>query len=138
MVSEECIFCSIAERRMPAQVVDEDAYTLAFMDISPWRRGHALVIPRRHARDLLEIEPQDLAMVFATARRLAARMRERLGCERVTLWNSCGAVAGQVVLHFHVHVIPGANDDPEVPPRLEAPVPGEEIEAVAAQLRGEA
>jgi histidine triad (HIT) family protein len=58
----------IAERRSPAQFVDEDERTLAFMDINPWRRGHALMIPRRHARDLFEIEPEDLAMVFATAK----------------------------------------------------------------------
>ena len=67
-MSEDCIFCLIAERRSPAQFVDEDEGTLAFMDIHPWRRGHALVIPRRHARDLFEIEPEDLAMVFATAK----------------------------------------------------------------------
>ena len=137
-MSEKCIFCLIAERQLPAEFVDEDEYTLAFMDINPWRRGHALVIPRRHARDLIEIEPEELARVFASARRLAARMRERLVCERVTLWNSCGTAAGQVVLHFHVHVIPGAGDDLPVPPSPPAPVPTEEIEAIATQLRGEA
>jgi len=137
-MSEKCIFCLIAERQLPAEFVDEDEYTLAFMDINPWRRGHALVIPRRHARDLIEIEPEEVARVFASAQRLAARMQERLGCERVTLWNSCGAAAGQVVLHFHVHVIPGGSDDLPVPPSPPAPVPTEEIEAIATQLRGEA
>ncbi len=137
-MSGDCIFCLIAERHSPAQFVDEDERTLAFMDINPWRRGHALVIPRRHASDLIEIEPEELAMVFATAKRLAATMRERLGNDRVTLWNSNGSAAGQVVMHFHVHVIPGDSDDPRVPPRPKAPVPLQEIEAVAAQLRGEA
>ena len=137
-MSEDCIFCLIAERRSPAQFVDEDECTLAFMDINPWRRGHALVIPRRHARDLFEIEPEDLAMVFATAKRLAATIRERLGSDRVTLWNSNGSAAGQVVMHFHVHVIPGDSDDPRVPQSPKAPARLQEIEAAAAQLGGEA
>jgi histidine triad (HIT) family protein len=135
MMVQECIFCLIADGRLPAQFVDKDEYTLAFMDINPLRRGHAVVIPRRHARDLIEIEPEEVARVFATAQRLAARMRERLGCERVTLWNACGTAAGQVVMHFHVHVVPGASDDPPVLPRPETPMAAEEIAAVATQLR---
>jgi len=102
----DCIFCKIVAGELPAIRIDEDERTLAFMDIAPWTRGHALVIPKAHAADLGEIGEEDLAAVAATARRIALRQRERLGAEGNNLLNSFGAAAWQTVFHFHVHVIP--------------------------------
>ena len=65
MSDPDCIFCKIVAGEIPAQIVDEDERTLAFMDISPATRGHALVIPRRHAANLLEIEPEELSATVA-------------------------------------------------------------------------
>jgi histidine triad (HIT) family protein len=135
-VSEECVFCGIVAHELPASIVAEDEHTVAFMDVNPWRPGHTLVVPRRHATDLLAIGDDDLAHVYAAAGRLAETMRERLGCERVHLWNSCGEAAGQVVMHFHLHVIPGGPDDPELPPRPSSPLPAAEVERAAEALRG--
>jgi len=132
---DDCIFCSIADGRAPATIVDQDANTVAFMDINPWRRGHALVVPRRHSENLVEIDPEDLTKTFVAAQRLAARMKERLGVERVVLWNSCGEAAGQVVMHFHIHVIPADSDDPTRPPRLDVAADKADIAAAAARLR---
>lgn len=131
----DCIFCAIAAGEAPATIVDQDSDTVAFMDINPWRRGHALVVPRRHYENLLEIEPDDLTKTFAAAQRLAARMKERLGAERIVLLNSCGAAAGQVVMHFHVHVIPADPSDFPLPPRPDAPAEDADIAAAAAALR---
>lgn len=131
----DCIFCAIAAGQAPATIVDEDADTVAFMDVNPWQRGHALVVPRRHYENLLEIEPDDLTKTFAAAKRLAARMKERLGVEDVVLWNSCGEAAGQVVMHFHVHVIP-TDESPSLPRRA-APADEPDIAATAAALRGD-
>jgi diadenosine tetraphosphate (Ap4A) HIT family hydrolase len=89
------MFCAIAAGEAPANIVDQDADTVAFMDINPWQRGHALVIPRRHYENLLEIDPDALAKTLAMARRLAAQMTERLGAEGVVLWNSYGESAGR-------------------------------------------
>jgi histidine triad (HIT) family protein len=135
-VSDQCVFCGIVARELPASIVAEDEHTVAFMDINPWRPGHALVVPRRHSTDLLAIGEDDLAHVYAAAGRLAEAMRERLGCERVHLWNSCGEAAGQVVMHFHLHVIPGDAHDPELPARPPSPPPAADIERAAAALRG--
>jgi len=135
-VSEDCIFCRIVAGELPAQVVAHDEHSVAFMDINPWRPGHALVVPRRHARDLLEIDDEDLAHVFRAAHSLAARMRERLDVDHVVLYNACGAAAGQVVPHFHIHVIPGGPEDEDVPPRPAEPVDRADIERAAAALRG--
>jgi histidine triad (HIT) family protein len=133
-----CIFCKIVAGELPATIVQEDERTIAFLDISPATRGHALVVPRRHARDLLSIDDADLAACAAAAKRLAARMPDALGAAGVNLLNSCGPAAWQTVFHFHLHVIPRYEDDPLQPPWRPAPGDAEEIAAAAAALRGEA
>src|SRR5439155_12743309 len=107
----DCLFCKIVAGELPATRINEDERTLAFMDINPWTRGHALVIPKAHSADLGEIGEDDLAAVVAAAKRVAERQRERLGAEGVNLLNSYGAAAWQTVFHFHVHVIPRYADD---------------------------
>jgi histidine triad (HIT) family protein len=111
-MSEECVFCKIAAGELPATIVDEDERTIAFMDIAPATRGHALVIPRAHSRDLLDVPADDLTATILAAQRLAARAGERLGAQGVNLLNSCGAAAWQTVFHFHIHVIPRYEGDP--------------------------
>ena len=131
----ECIFCKIVAGELPAQRVDEDERTIAFMDISPATRGHALVIPRHHSRDLIEIPCEDLEAAIAAAQRLARRMTEVLGVDGVNLLNSCGPHAWQTVFHFHLHVIPRYRDDPLRLPWIPASGDAEEIAKVAEALR---
>jgi len=134
-MAEDCIFCKIVAGEIPALIVDEDEHTLAFMDIAPATRGHALVIPKLHASDLWEIDEQQFAAVARAAHRLAQKVRERLDPDGVNLINSCRPAAWQTVFHLHVHVIPRYNGDPLKLPWL--PEAGEmtEIAAVADQLR---
>jgi histidine triad (HIT) family protein len=131
----DCIFCKIVAGELPSQIVDSDDDTIAFMDISPATRGHALVIPRRHATDLLEIDEHDLQATIVAAQRLARRVKERLGADGVNLLNSCGAAAWQTVFHFHIHVIPRYSDDPLRLPWKPSPGDAEEIAEAAQQLR---
>jgi histidine triad (HIT) family protein len=132
----DCIFCKIVAGELPAGIVDEDERTVAFMDIAPATRGHALVIPRAHTPDLLGVDPRDLAAVALASQRLAKRISERLGTVGVNLVNSCGAAAWQTVFHFHVHVIPRYEDDPLRLPWVPAPGDPQEIAAVAQELAG--
>jgi histidine triad (HIT) family protein len=131
----DCIFCKIIAGELPAQIVDQDERTIAFMDISPATRGHTLVVPRRHARDLLEIEPEDLEATILAAQRLARTVRDRLGADGVNLLNSCGSAAWQTVFHFHVHVIPRYAGDPLRLPWTPAPGDADEIAKTAQALR---
>jgi histidine triad (HIT) family protein len=135
MVDPNCLFCKIVAGDVPAQIVAEDELTVAFMDINPATRGHALVVPRNHAKDLLEINSVDLAAVAVAAQRVAGRARDRLHADGVSLINSCGAAAWQTVFHFHVHVIPRYLDDPLRLPWVPAPGAPDEIAAAAAELR---
>lgn len=130
----ECLFCKIVAAEIPATIVAQDERTIAFMDINPATRGHALVIPRAHARDLHEIDAKDLEAVSAAAQRVAARAREKLGADGVNLVNSCGAAAWQTVFHFHMHVIPRYEGDPLKLPWVPAPGDPDDIAAAGAQL----
>jgi histidine triad (HIT) family protein len=138
MSDAECIFCKIVAGELPARIVDEDERTIAFMDIAPATRGHALVVPRAHTPDLLSIGVEDLHAVSVASQRLARRMKERLDADGVNLLNSCGAAAWQTVFHFHVHVIPRYAGDPLRLPWVPAPGDMSEIEAAADVLAGAA
>jgi histidine triad (HIT) family protein len=134
MADPDCIFCKIVVRDLPATVVDEDERTIAFMDIAPATRGHALVIPRAHAPDLLSVGGEDLQAVALAAQRLAGRMTERLQADGVNLLNACGAAAWQTVFHFHVHVIPRYQGDPLRLPWVPGPGDPDVIAAAAQEL----
>ena len=135
MRDPDCIFCKILAGELPGQIVDEDESTVAFMDIHPATRGHALVIPREHSRDLLEISGSDLGATVVAAQRLARRMHERLGADGVNLLNARGEAAWQTVFHFHMHVIPRYHGDPLRLPWDPAPGDEDEIAAAADALR---
>jgi histidine triad (HIT) family protein len=134
-MADDCLFCKIATGEIPAEIVQEDEATLAFMDINPWTRGHALVIPRAHSRNLYEVPEDDLAHTLAAAKRLAIRMRDRLRCDGLNLLNSCEPAAWQTVFHFHVHVIPRYDDDPLQLPTRPQQAEQEQLARVAAELR---
>ena len=131
----DCIFCKILAGELPGEVVQEDEHTVAFMDINPWTRGHAVVIPRNHSRNLYEIPDEDLERTVVAAKRLALRMRDRLGCDGINLLNSCEAPAWQTIFHLHVHVIPRYADDPLELPIRPQPADREELARVAAEIR---
>ena len=130
----DCLFCKIVAGEVPSTIVAQDERTVAFMDINPATRGHVLVVPRAHSRDLHDIDVADLAAVAATAQRVAARALERLHADGVNLLNASGPAAWQTVFHFHVHVIPRYEGDPLRLPWDPAPGDSEEIAAAGALL----
>jgi histidine triad (HIT) family protein len=133
----ECIFCKIVAGELPATVIASDERALALMDINPATRGHALVIPRAHARDIGDIGAEDLAATIALAQRIAVRVRRKLGADGVNLLHSAGSAAWQTVFHFHIHVIPRYAGDPLVLPWVPAPGDAAEIAAAGAALAGD-
>jgi histidine triad (HIT) family protein len=136
MSDPDCIFCKILAGELPATIVDEDERTIAFMDIAPATRGHALVIPRAHSRDVFDASPEDLQATLLAAQRLAKRARERLAAEGVNLLNSSGAAAWQTVFHLHIHMIPRYRDDPLRLPWVPSAGDPDEIAAAAQELAG--
>jgi histidine triad (HIT) family protein len=135
-VASDCLFCGIVAGDVPAQIVDSDEHTVSFMDINPATPGHALVVPRTHSADMMEISDSDLERTTLAARRLAQRMDGALEPDGFNLLNSCRPAGWQTVFHFHIHVIPRYDDDPLKLPWLPRAAEAEEIERVAERIRG--
>jgi histidine triad (HIT) family protein len=134
-MTSDCLFCGIVAGEVPAQIVDSDEHTVAFMDINPATRGHALVVPRTHSDDLMEVSDEDLERSMLAARRLAARMRTALEPDGFNVLNSCGSVAWQTIFHFHLHVVPRYEDDPLELPWIPREGDPDEIAALADRIR---
>jgi histidine triad (HIT) family protein len=134
-MASDCLFCGIVAGDVPAQIVDSDDHTVAFMDINPATPGHALVVPRAHSADLIEVSDEDLERTTVAARRLAKRMRAALEPAGFNILNSCGSAAWQTIYHFHLHVIPRYEDDPLKLPWVPGPGNADEIEALADRIR---
>ena len=134
-MAEDCLFCGIVAGDVPAQIIASDEHTVAFMDINPATRGHALVVPRQHAADLLDIGDDDLSRVMLAARRLTLRIQAALDPDGFNILNSCGRAAWQTIFHFHLHVIPRYNDDPLKLPWVPEGGDEDEIASVADKIR---
>src|SRR3954464_4962945 len=136
-MASDCLFCGIVDGSVPSQTIDSDEHTVAFMDIAPATPGHALVVPRRHSADLMEIDRGDLSAPVIAAQRLARRMKDVLDADGIDLINACGAAAWQTVFLFHILVVPRYEDDPLELPWIPKSGDSDEIAQVAAKLRGE-
>ena len=111
-VSPNCIFCRIAAGTAPASLVYQDEHCVAFLDIHPVNPGHLLVVPRRHAANLAELDAADGERLFQVGQRLAQALRRSgLRCEGVNLFLADGEAAGQEVFHVHLHVFPRYRGD---------------------------
>ena len=111
VMSTDCIFCKIVAGEIPSTRVYEDAQTLAFMDIGPLVKGHALVIPKAHHDPLIATPDAVLVRLIVVVRRVAEALVKSLGADGVNVTQANGACAGQVVPHIHFHVIPRFKDD---------------------------
>jgi diadenosine tetraphosphate (Ap4A) HIT family hydrolase len=112
MPGDRCVFCAIVRSAAPAHRVYEDDAVLAFLDIRPFAVGHTLVVPKRHAGGLADLDAADGAAVFGIAQRIAAGLRSsELPVDGVNLVLNDGRAAAQTVFHVHVHVIPRRKGD---------------------------
>ena len=108
----DCIFCKIVRGDIPCHKVYEDDDVLAFLDISQTTKGHTLVISKEHFRNLLYVPKDILAKVMGAAQKIAQAQVASLGAKGVNIINNTNEVAGQTIMHFHVHVIPRySNED---------------------------
>jgi histidine triad (HIT) family protein len=103
-----CLFCQIAERKLPARIVHEEADLVAFEDRNPQAPTHVLLVPRKHISTLNDLDPADEVLIGKLHRAAAGIARERGLAERG--WRAvmnCNADAGQSVFHIHLHLLGG-------------------------------
>ncbi len=100
----DCIFCKIINGEIPSSKIYEDDIVIAFLDINPDSFGHTLIIPKKHYRDLDDIDDKTLMHIMNIAKILKKRIKEKLNCDGLTLIQNNGDV--QEVKHFHLHLKP--------------------------------
>lgn len=110
------IFAKILRGELPCHRVYEDEHTIAFLDIMPRSPGHTLVIPKAPARNILDIEPDSLAHVIRTAKKIAVAGKKAFNADGITLQQFSEQAGGQVVFHLHVHIMPRVEGVPLLPP----------------------
>ena len=122
---EDCIFCKIVKGEIPCFTIYDDAKVLAFADINPINTGHTLVIPKIHAENIWEIEEDELAAVHRASLRIAGAMKTALQSDGIAFLQLNGRAVNQLVMHYHLHLIPRKADDPALTMTQWAMVPGD-------------
>ena len=111
MKNDSCIFCKIANGEIPSKTLYEDEKFRVILDLGPATKGHALILPKDHFANLYELPEEEAKDVIVLAKKMAAKMTEKLGCDGFNLVQNNGEVAGQTVFHFHMHLIPRSKGD---------------------------
>ena len=106
-----CVFCKIIDGSIPSKKVYEDDDVLAILDISQATVGHTLVMPKKHYANILEIPADTYTKVMLKAKEIAEKLDKKLKPKGINILNNCGEVAGQTVMHYHVHILPRYNDE---------------------------
>jgi histidine triad (HIT) family protein len=130
------VFCAIVAGRAPAHRLLEDEHTVAFLNIAPATVGHALVVPRRHADGLWDLEDEEHARLARAASRVARLLRGALEPAGVNLVHATGAAAWQTVFHFHTHVVPRYRADELRLMWRSEPAPAAELAALRDRILG--
>lgn len=110
-MESNCIFCRIIAGEIPSATVYEDEDFKVILDIAPAAKGHMVILPKKHAANLFELEEDVASKALIVAKKVAAAVKEELGCDGINLQQNNGEAAGQTVLHFHMHIIPRYQGD---------------------------
>lgn len=139
MKDDNCIFCKLANKDIPTNIIYEDDRFTVILDASPATKGHALILPKNHAANIYELPDEDASAVFVLAKKLATKMTEILHCDGFNIVQNNGEVAGQTVFHFHMHLIPRYLNDGNQDKLTwnHAEFTPEEIAEIAAELRAQ-
>lgn len=135
MRDDNCIFCKIANGEIPSETIYEDELFRVILDLGPASKGHALILPKEHYRDLCELEERTAAKVLPLAARIGKAMKASLGCAGFNVVQNNGIEAGQMVFHFHVHVIPRYENGPAMVTWTPGTADSQELKEIGAAIR---
>lgn len=131
---DNCIFCKIAAGEIPSKAIYEDDDFKVILDLGPATKGHALILPKVHAANLYELDDAVAAKVLVVAKKVALTMKDKLKCDGLNLVQNNGAVAGQTVNHFHLHLIPRYEGDGQTILWKPGEPTQDELEAIRKQI----
>jgi len=107
----DCVFCKIVKGEIGCAKVFEDNDVLAFLDVNPVSKGHCLVIPKIHFENIFNVEESILQKVIVAAKNISEKIKVSLQADGINLIQANGKVAGQEIMHFHLHIIPRHEGD---------------------------
>jgi len=134
MKDQNCIFCKIANGEIPSRTLYEDEDFRVILDLNPATKGHALILPKDHYKNLYELSDETAAKVLPLAKKMATKMTQKLGCDGFNVIQNNNEIAGQTVFHFHVHLIPRYQGDNQNLTMKPMGMTGEELDAVKEQI----
>lgn len=108
---KNCLFCKIAKKEIPANIVYEDEEVVAFLDLSQITDGHTLIVPKTHSRNLLETNQDTVNSLMHAVNKVSEILGSRLNAKGFNIISNINEAAGQSVFHTHVHVIPRYNKE---------------------------
>jgi histidine triad (HIT) family protein len=111
---EGCIFCKIVRGEIPCFKILEDDRVLSFADVNPLNTGHTLIIPKRHAENIWEIDGEDLTAIHRASLKIAKAMKTSLNPDGIAFLQLNGRAVNQIVMHYHLHLIPRKSSDPKL------------------------
>ena len=106
MRDDNCIFCKIANGEIPSATLYEDEEFRVILDLGPASKGHALILPKNHYRNLYDIDEATASKAICLAKKMITKMTDVLGCDGYNIVQNNEEAAGQTVFHFHMHLIP--------------------------------
>lgn len=133
-MDDNCIFCKLANGKIPTNSIYEDEDFNVIMDASPASRGHAIILPKNHAANLFELEEEDAAKIMLVARKCAIAMKKTLHFDGFNVLQNNGEIAGQTIFHLHVHLIPRYKED-HITIKFAEHDEAEDISKVAEEIR---
>lgn len=135
MRDSNCIFCKIANGEIPSATVYENEDFRVILDLGPATRGHALILPKSHFKNLCEADEEVGAKLFPLAGKIGAAMMKGLGASGFNVVQNNGTSAGQTVFHLHVHVIPRYEGGPEMVAWVPGKADSEELAGIAEEIK---
>lgn len=137
-MDQDCVFCRINKGEIPSVTIFENEEFRVMLDRFPASRGHILIIPKEHVRDIYELDPEIAGRLFKLAAQLSSVIKKAFANEGLNIIQNNGAIAGQTVFHYHLHMIPRYRDDQvQLGWVADQEVTVEELEEYARRIKGE-
>lgn len=108
---DSCIFCKIVTGEIPSNTIYEDDNVKVILDIAPAAKGHAVLLAKQHVENMFELDAEQAGKIFSVVPKVAAALKEELGCDGMNILQNNGTSAGQTVFHLHIHFIPRWQED---------------------------
>lgn len=131
-----CVFCEIAKGNIPCYKVYEDDSVISFLDLNPATKGHTLVVPKKHIDNIFSLSTTDAMAISKAVVNVSNLLKEKLNVQNLNVVNNNGTLAGQSVMHLHIHIIPRYENDQVIINKTQTSPTKVELETILKEIKG--